>query len=119
MEEFITRILLINEPRVLFILCGIFIFTDVLTGYLKAFKTKKLNSSISKDGYLKKLGWVVALILGFVVDYFAKVQLFLIGTAAVCVITEGISVYENLGELGVSLPFARYFEKIKEENEII
>lgn len=119
MEEFITRILSINEPRVLFILCGVFIFTDVLTGYLKAFKTKKINSSISRDGYLKKVAWLVALILGFVVDYFAGVQLFLIGTAVVCVITEGISVYENLGELGVSLPFSRYFEKIKEEKEII
>ena len=119
MEEFITQILSINEPRILFILCGIFIFTDVLTGYLKTFKTKKLNSSISRDGYLKKVAWLVALILGFVVDYFAGVQLFLIGTAAVCVITEGISVYENLGELGVSLPFSRYFEKIKEEKEII
>lgn len=119
MEEFINRLLVMNEPKTLFILCGVFIFTDVLTGYLKAFKTKKINSSISRDGYLKKISWLIALLLGFVVDFFADVELFLIGTAVVCVITEGISVYENLGELGVKLPFSRYFEKIQESNEII
>ncbi len=53
MEEFIKHVMAMNEPKLLFILCGIFIFTDVLTGYLKAFKTKKINSSISRDGYLK------------------------------------------------------------------
>lgn len=37
----------------------------------------------------------------------------------VCIITEGISVYENLGELGAKLPFSKYFEKIKESSEII
>lgn len=119
MEDFIRHIMSISEPHTLFTLCGIFIFTDVLTGYLKAFKNKKVNSSISRDGYLKKISWLIALILGFAFDYFVGVQLFLIGTALVCMSTEGISVYENLGELGVSLPFAKYFEKIKEENEII
>ena len=70
MEEFINRLLVMNEPKTLFILCGVFIFTDVLTGYLKAFKTKKINSSISRDGYLKKISWLIALLLGFVVDFF-------------------------------------------------
>ena len=41
MEEFIKQVMSMNEPKTLFILCGIFIFTDVLTGYLKALKTKK------------------------------------------------------------------------------
>jgi toxin secretion/phage lysis holin len=119
MEEFIQQVMTINEPKKLFILCGIFIFTDVLTGYLKAFKNRKVNSSISRDGYIKKISWIVALILGFVIDYFVEVQLFLVGSAVVCVATEGISVYENLSELGVSLPFSKYFEKIKEDGEVI
>lgn len=70
---------------------------DVITGYLKAFKTKKINSSISRDGYLKKISWLIALLLGFAVNFLVDVELLLIGTAVVCVITEGISVYENLG----------------------
>lgn len=51
MEEFINRLLVMNEPKTLFILCDVFIFTDVLTGYLKTFKTKKINSSISRYIY--------------------------------------------------------------------
>ena len=110
--KFIEKITSINEPRTIFILCGLFIFTDVLTGYLKAVKNKKVNSSISRDGYIKKIGWVIAILLGFLVDMFVNVNIFLIGSAIVCIATEGISVYENLGEVGVNLPFKRYFEKI-------
>lgn len=112
MEQFIEKITSINEPRTIFILCGLFIFTDVLTGYLKAVKNKKVNSSISRDGYIKKIGWVIAILLGFLVDMFVNVNIFFIGSAIVCIATEGISVYENLGEVGVNLPFKRYFEKI-------
>lgn len=114
MEDFAQKMLLINEPKTLFILCAIFIFSDVITGYLKAFKYKKVNSSISRDGYIKKVSWIVALLLGFATDYFMDLNIFLIGSAVVCVATEGISVYENLGELGINLPFKKYFEKIND-----
>ncbi len=112
MEEFVQKILEVNNPKTLFLLCGIFVFSDILTGYLKAIKNKKVNSSISRDGFIKKISWVVALILGFAIDYFVKVNLFLIGSAIVCIATEGVSVYENLGELGIKLPFKKYFEKM-------
>lgn len=112
MEEFISKITTINEPKTIFLLCGIFIFTDVLTGYLKAFKNKKINSSISRDGYIKKMGWIVALLVGFIIDALVKVDLFLIGSAIVCISTEGISFYENLGEIGINIPFKKYFEKL-------
>lgn len=112
MEDFIMKIGNINEPKTIFLLCGIFIFTDILTGYLKAFKVKKVNSSISRDGYIKKISWIIAILLGFTIDYFIKVNIFLIGSAMVCIATEGISIYENLGELGIKLPFKKYFEKM-------
>lgn len=111
-NEFAERIMGINEPKTIFMLCAIFIFTDVLTGYLKAWKFKKINSSISRDGYIKKIGWVIALLLGFLVDIIVGTNIFLVGSALVCIATEGISVYENLGELGVNLPFTKYFEKL-------
>lgn len=112
MEQFVEKLMDINEPKTLFILCGIFIFSDVMTGYLKAIKNRKINSSISRDGYIKKISWIIALILGFTIDYFVKVNLFLIGSDIVCIATEGISVYENLGEIGIHLPFKKYFEKV-------
>lgn len=113
MEQFIEKIYEINEPRTMFLLCGLFVFTDVLTGYIKALKNKKLNSSISRDGYIKKVGWVIAILLGYLIDLLVGVNLFLIGSAIVCISTEGISVYENLGEVGVNLPFKKYFEKLE------
>ena len=112
-NEIITALGSIRESRTLFILCSILIFTDVITGYLKAFKNKKVNSSISRDGYIKKVGWMVALILGVALDYFIHVHIFLFGTGIVCITTEAISVYENLSDIGVKLPFAKYFEKVQ------
>lgn len=112
MEQFIEKVSNINEPKTIFLLCGIFVFADVLTGYLKAFRNKKVNSSISRDGYIKKIGWIIAILLGFLVDMLVEVNLFLIGSAVVCIATEGISFYENLGEIGIDLPFKKYFEKL-------
>lgn len=37
-----------------FMLCAIFIFADIIIRYLKAWKFNKTNSSISRDGYIKK-----------------------------------------------------------------
>lgn len=113
MEEFIANLTSINDPKTLFIICGLFIFTDVLTGYLKAIKFKKMNSSISRDGYIKKMGWVLAILLGFAIDILVGVDIFLYGTAIVLIATEGISVYENFGEIGINTRFSKYFEKLK------
>lgn len=117
MEQFIEKITNINDPKILFILCGIFIFSDIFTGYLKAFKNHKANSSISRDGYIKKIGWVISLLVGFLVDMLVQVNIFLIGSAIVCMTTEAISLYENLGEIGVNVPFKKYFVKLAELNK--
>ena len=107
MEQLFIQMTESNNPNTLFVLCGVFIFSDIITGYLKAFKNKKVNSSISRDGYIKKLSWMFALIMGFGIDFIVNSELFLIGSAVVCIATEGISVYENLSELGVKLPFSK------------
>ena len=112
--DIVSIITHIQDPKTWFISCAVFIFADVLTGYLKAFKFKKVNSSISRDGYVKKIGWIIALLLGVAVDLLFETNVFLIGSALVCFATEAISVYENLGEIGVKLHFKKYFIKIKE-----
>lgn len=116
-QEFINMISSIQDERTIMLLCGLFIFTDVLTGYCKAFKMQKVNSSISRDGYIKKIGWIVAIFVGLAVKVLTGISIFLFGSAIVCIATEGISVYENLGEIGVKLPFKKYFEKLKEKGE--
>lgn len=106
-----------SATRNLLIVSLIMIFTDIITGYLKAIKNKKINSSISRDGFIKKIGWLIAIIFGFIVDYILNINLFLKGTSFVCISTEGMSIYENLSEIGVKLPFSKYFEKIDKGGE--
>lgn len=113
-EEFINILSTMRDPKKIFIACAIFIFSDVVTGYLKAIKFKKINSSISRDGYIKKTGWLYSLLVGLAVKVFVGVDLILFGTGIICIGTEGISVWENLSEIGVKLPFRKYFEKLKD-----
>lgn len=103
-----------NTPRTLLIISIYMIFTDIVTGYLKAIKLKKLNSSISRDGYIKKIGWIVAIIFGFILNILLEINIFIYGTTIVCISTEGMSIFENLSEIGVKLPYSKYFEKLKE-----
>ena len=51
-EDLMIALGSVKDSRTLFIVCSILIFSDVLTGYLKAFKNNKVNSSISRDGYI-------------------------------------------------------------------
>lgn len=117
MEDFTSILLSIKDNKTIFLICGIFITFDIITGYLKAFKLKKVNSSISRDGYIKKIGWIVALVFGYLIKLLVGVDIFIILSSVVCISTEGISVYENLGEIGVNLKFKKYFEKLKDKEE--
>ena len=117
MEDFISAIYNLKDVQKIFILCGIFISFDIITGYLKAIKKKEINSSISRDGFIKKLGWITAIIFGYLIKYMIGVDMFLIISSVVCIATEGISIYENLGEIGINLRFKKYFEKLKEDEE--
>jgi len=117
MEDFINALANIKDVENIFIICGIFISFDIITGYLKAIKKKEINSSISRDGFIKKLGWITAILFGYLIKFIIDIDMFLIISGIVCVATEGISVYENLGEIGVNLKFKKYFEKLKEDEE--
>jgi len=109
---------IINKtPNMLILIAIYMIFIDIITGYLKAAKLKKINSSISRDGYIKKIGWIVAIIFGYVLDMLLQINTFLYGTIIILIATEGMSIYENLSEIGVKLPFTKYFEKLKERGK--
>ena len=120
MNDFIEVILSIRDNKTIFLICGTFISFDIITGYLKAIKKQAINSSISRDGYIKKIGWIIAILLGYFIKKIIGIELFIVLSCLVCVATEGISIYENLGEIGVNLKFKKYFEKLKEkEDEIL
>ena len=117
MEEFMNTMIAIQDEKTLILASALFIFADVLTGYCKAFKFKKVNSSISRDGYIKKMAWAIAILVGLCFKVLIRLDIFLLISAFTCIATEGMSLYENLGELGAKLPFSKYFERLKESIE--
>lgn len=78
---------------------------DYVSGMIKAFHTKTLSSRIGFQGILKKVGILLIVMLGVLVDRVTG------NTGAVrtlviyyFVANEGLSVIENLGQCGVPIP---------------
>ena len=78
---------------------------DYISGMIKAFHTKTLSSKIGFQGILKKVGILLIIMLGVLVDRVTG------NTGAVrtlviyyFVANEGLSVIENLGQCGVPIP---------------
>ncbi len=90
---------------VLMITLVVFVVLDVLTGMVKACLGKSLSSSICWKGLLKKLLVFILVGVGVLLDRLmnmngavrAAVSMFYIAN-------EGISILENMGEMGVPLP---------------
>lgn len=114
MEQIIGTL---TNPNVAFILSLLFIFGDILSGVLKAWKNKNLNSTKAREGFVGKLGWIVGLLLGYGVLYITGINLMLIVAATACIGTELISILENLADLGVKIPLGKYLEKVDENTE--
>lgn len=78
---------------------------DYVSGMIKAFHSKTLSSKIGFQGILKKVGILLIVMLGVLVDRVTG------NTGAVrtlviyyFVANEGLSVIENLGQCGVPIP---------------
>lgn len=117
MEEIIEIIeKAIIEPKTAIMLSIVMVAFDIITGWLKAKKQKKINSSISRDGFFKKLGWFIGLVLGLILYLILNTNLLVILVASTCVITEFISLIENLSDLGCKIEWDS-LEKIKNKEE--
>ena len=85
------------------------IVLDVITGLIKAFKNKSLDSIIGIKGILKKIGYLVIVSLSVIVDKIMGAT----GTIRNVVIyffvaNEGLSILENWQILGLPLPNKLY-----------
>lgn len=102
---------------------------DYATGVIAAYFRKDLESWKGIKGILKKFSFMLLVLLGFFLDYVVTylVQrvglqittggLFGIATTCWLIGTEGISIIENLGVIGVPIPgfLKPAFTKLKEE----
>lgn len=93
---------------------------DYVSGVLKAIKLKNLNSKIGLKGIIKKIGYLLGIVLAVELDLLFSTH----GTLRSLVIyslicNEGISIIENMAILEVPLPrrLKKMLEQLKEQNE--
>ncbi|MDN4609109.1 phage holin family protein [Sporosarcina highlanderae] len=86
---------------------------DIVTGLFKAAKNENLWSRKSLFGYARKLLVLVMIILANVIDQILNLQGTLtFATVLFYIANEGLSILENMAELGVLVP-ANLAEKLK------
>ena len=109
MEEMLKEIIVtIVDTKTLVILSTGFIVGDIITGYIKAFKNKKYNSSVNRDGLARKMMWYMMIILGCFIEWIAHTNAISILVCTTCCITEFMSVIENARDVGIEFKITQY-----------
>ena len=104
-----------------------FMMVDVFTGILKAVKNKELSSTRAREGIYKKASFILFIAFGYLADYamaYVDLGFNFPAAATICtliIITEAISVLENLGQINPDLvklvaPFLSVLNAKKEED---
>jgi toxin secretion/phage lysis holin len=99
----------------------IFIALDYITGVGAAIKTKTLKSSVGFEGLMKKGSIFLIVILAAQLDRITgnAAGVFRTSTAFFFIANDGLSIVENVGEMGVKLPafLTNVLTKLKDEND--
>ncbi|WP_294402658.1 holin family protein [uncultured Clostridium sp.] len=82
----------------------VFVITDFLTGLVKAWFNNNLSSQQGYKGLMKKCGIMVVIMVAVMLDLLTGTVLFRIPVCWFFIAIEGISVLENLGNIGVPIP---------------
>ena len=89
----------------IFMLPGILMLTDFITGFIKAWKKHEIKSSKMREGLAKKYGEFVCLIIGELFVVSVKVPSYFIkAISGYIILMELISITENLDIIGVPIP---------------
>lgn len=92
----------------------IFSGLDILTGYIQAVINKNVDSKVMREGLLHKCLLIVAIIIGYVVEYaFGLSAVSTVITVYICVM-ELMSILENIKKAGIDLKILDFL-KNKEE----
>ncbi len=94
------------------------IIIDVVSGYAKAFKLKKYNSTIGINGLIRH---ILVLFIMTIIGVYARAlnQLPIsIGICCFFIANYVLSIIENFDELGIKFPswVRKFFEKMKDES---
>ncbi|WWU65458.1 phage holin family protein [Clostridium baratii] len=82
-----------------------FKFIDIALGILKAIKNKNYRSRKMRDGIIRWIAEFLGIAFVLLLDMFLNLKFAVIGiTLALFAYKEAGSIFENLGECGVTLP---------------
>lgn len=99
----------------------IFIVLDYITGIGAAYKTKTLRSSVGFEGLFKKGSIFLVVILAAQLDRITgnTSAVFRTATCFFFIANDGLSILENVGEMGVKLPsfIGKALMKIRDSND--
>lgn len=95
----------------------IWILFDIVTGFLRAGKDRKLNSSINFDGLIRKMGELVGVVFLTFVDIYLNTDGIIAKTGVYALILyESISIVENFKQIGINIDFImKHFDDEKYE----
>lgn len=83
----------------------LFIIIDYITGILRAIYNKQLNSRIGAKGIIKKVGYILIVIISSLLDNLlnssGKIRDLII---YMFIANEGISILENWAKMGIKIP---------------
>jgi toxin secretion/phage lysis holin len=80
---------------------------DILTGVIKAWKEKRLRSREAWFGYVRKMLSFLVVIVANVIDQILGLNgVLTFGTVLFYIANEGLSIAENLAQIGVKIPKA-------------
>lgn len=98
---------LINEATVVLLF---FMFLDIITGLLRAWLTKSLNSTLGMAGLIKKFAVFVVLAMTAGIEYFFIHMgqdtngIIIMGVASFFIVNESLSILENCAQMGLPIP---------------
>lgn len=98
----------------------IMVTIDYISGMLKAIIQKNLNSYIGWRGLIKKAGVFITIIVAVQIEIITKQPDTLHNLVAFAfVVNEGVSILENLIDIGVPVPrvLIQFLKKIKDDAE--
>ena len=129
-ETFFTTVTAIGTGIVATLLGGwdkaleillIFIVLDYITGVAAAWKTKTISSSVGFQGIFKKGSIFLVVILAAQLDRITgnAAGVFRTATAFFFIANDGLSIIENVGEMGVKLPsfISKALMKLRDSND--
>lgn len=93
----------------------IFSGLDILTGYIQALINKNVDSKVMREGLLHKCLLIVAIVIGYVVEYAFGIKAVAQAITIYICLMEVMSILENLKKAGIDLGKLGDILKNKEE----